>query len=71
MRRKYSTDDFLDVVKLIRSSKIQTNITTDVIVGFPGETQNDHLETLDVMKEVEFLDVHVFPFSKRPGTSAW
>ncbi len=71
MRRKYSKDDFLDVVKLIRSSKIKTNITTDVIVGFPGETQNDHLETLDVMKEVEFLDVHVFPFSKRPGTSAW
>ena len=71
MRRKYTKDDFLKVVKLIKSSNINANITTDVIVGFPSETESDHLQTLEVIREVEFLDVHVFPFSKRPGTSAW
>ena len=71
MRRKYTKDDFLKVVKLIKSSNINANITTDVIVGFPSATESDHLQTLEVIREVEFLDVHVFPFSKRPGTSAW
>ena len=71
MRRKYTKDDFLKVVKLIKSSNMNANITTDVIVGFPSETESDHLQTLEVIREVEFLDVHVFPFSKRPGTSAW
>ena len=71
MRWKYTKDDFLKVVKLIKSSNINANITTDVIVGFPSETESDHLQTLEVIREVEFLDVHVFPFSKRPGTSAW
>ncbi|MBM31440.1 MAG: tRNA (N(6)-L-threonylcarbamoyladenosine(37)-C(2))-methylthiotransferase MtaB [Chloroflexi bacterium] len=71
MRRKYTKNDFLKVVELIKSSNINANITTDVIVGFPSETEFDHSQTLEVIQKVEFLDVHVFPFSKRPGTSAW
>ena len=67
---KKDSIDFLDVVKLIRSSKIKTNITTDVIVGFPGETEEYFMETLDLLKELKISYLHVFTYSERNNTLA-
>lgn len=70
MRRSYSADDFLSLVKEIRSKIPLVNITTDVIVGFPGEREEDFAETLRVCREAEFGKIHIFPFSPRPLTEA-
>ena len=70
MRRTYSSDHFLEKVDMIRSRVEGCGITTDVIAGFPGESEADHVRTRDVMQSAEFADAHVFPYSSRPGTSA-
>ena len=70
MRRRYTSDEFRDAVQTIRSSVPSASITTDIIAGFPGETEADHQQTLRLMTELRFTDVHVFPYSSRPGTSA-
>jgi threonylcarbamoyladenosine tRNA methylthiotransferase MtaB len=70
MGRLYSTVDFLSVVERIRRAVPQPAITTDVLVGFPGETGEAFAETLRVCREAAFSRLHVFPFSKRPGTRA-
>ena len=70
MRRKYQTQDFLLKVEKLRNVCPDIAITTDVIVGFPGETEEEFLETVDFIKKVNFAEVHVFPFSARPGTDA-
>ena len=70
MRRKYQTNDFLTKVEKLREVCPDIAITTDVIVGFPGETEEEFQETVSFIKKVNFAEVHVFPFSARPGTDA-
>ena len=70
MNRKYNTKYFIDKINQIRSIKPNISITTDVIVGFPGETEEDFNETYNFIKQVNFSKIHVFPYSKRDGTKA-
>ena len=70
MRRRYDVAAYLDAVKKIRNMVPGASITTDVIVGFPGESDYDFQQTLDLCERVGFAGVHVFPYSVRPGTSA-
>lgn len=71
MRRKYNVNDFINKVKRIREARPDIAITTDVIVGFPGESEEEFLETVNFIKEVKFAELHVFPFSAREGTPAY
>ena len=68
MNRHYSVQDFLDKVSLIREFYPNCAITTDVIVGFPNETEADFLETLDTIRKANFADIHAFKYSQREGT---
>ena len=70
MRRRYDTARFSETVEAIRRAHPEAGITADVIVGFPGETERDFQDSYDFVRSVEFSDLHVFPFSARPGTSA-
>jgi len=70
MKRKYSTADFTKAVDMVRDEIKDASITSDIIVGFPGESRDDYQKTLNLCEESEFSDVHVFKFSSRPGTSA-
>jgi len=70
MGRPYAGADFLAVVERIRRALPRPALTTDVLVGFPGETDSAFAETLRVCREAAFSRLHVFPFSKRPGTPA-
>lgn len=70
MNRKYDIKYFKDKVNLIRSIRPDISITTDVIVGFPNETEEDFNETIKTIKEINFSKLHVFPYSKRDGTKA-
>jgi threonylcarbamoyladenosine tRNA methylthiotransferase MtaB len=70
MNRNYSRDDFISLVQKIKSKNEDFTFTTDVIVGFPGETEIDFKATMEIIKEVGFAKVHMFPFSKRRGTLA-
>lgn len=70
MRRKYTTEEFLNKMKLIRQAMPDLAITTDVIVGFPGETDEMFRNGYNLMKEIGFSEMHVFPYSKRTGTPA-
>ena len=71
MGRKYNVDDFIKKVNLIREARPDISITTDVIVGFPGETDEEFNETVNFIKRVKFAELHVFPFSAREGTKAF
>ena len=70
MNRHYSTAEFEASVKLIRKYFPLAGITTDIIVGFPTETEEDFEETLEFVKRVKFSQLHIFPYSKRDGTAA-
>lgn len=70
MNRKYTRQIFMDTVERMYASSPDFTVTTDVIVGFPGETETDFDETLAVMSEVRFAKVHMFPYSDRPRTRA-
>jgi threonylcarbamoyladenosine tRNA methylthiotransferase MtaB len=70
MRRRYTADGFRAAVALIRGRVPDVAITTDVIAGFPGETEADFEATLALAAEVGFADMHCFPYSKRPQTGA-
>ncbi len=70
MKRRYTADDYRKTVKLIQSSVPDVVVTSDVIVGFPGETDTEFKETLDFCREMRFARIHVFPFSPRPATEA-
>lgn len=70
MNRKYTTDEYMNRVSLLRSSFVNPAITTDIIVGFPGETEEEFQESVDFANKVGFSRVHVFPYSRRPGTVA-
>ena len=70
MNRKYLTNYFEAKVKKIREIRPDISLTTDVIVGFPGETEEEFQETLDFVSKIKFTKVHVFPYSRRKGTKA-
>lgn len=70
MRRKYNTKMFLDVVRTLKDNIRDVTLTTDIIVGFPGETEEMFRETVDFVKKCGFLYVHIFPYSDRAGTEA-
>ncbi len=70
MKRKYSKDEFIEKINLFREKLGDIAITTDVIVGFPGETNELFLETVDTIKKCNFTSLHIFPYSKRDGTPA-
>ncbi len=70
MKRRYSTADYQRAVILIRKSLPEAAITTDVIVGFPGETGAEFEESYDFCRKTGFARIHVFPYSRRPGTEA-
>lgn len=68
MNRKYTRQVFMETIDRLRTINPHFTFTTDVIVGFPGETDTDFEDTLAVMKEVKFAKVHMFPYSDRPKT---
>ena len=70
MKRKYNSKMALRAIELLRNAFPSAQFTTDVIVGFPGETDEDFLETVEFAKKAKFLQIHVFPYSKRAGTPA-
>ncbi len=70
MNRRYSAEEFLRGAELLRSVFPDAAITTDVIVGFPGETEAEFEETVEFVKRVGFYETHVFPYSRRAGTRA-
>ncbi len=70
MNRKYSTDDFFIITEILRKSIKEVALTTDVIVGFPGETEEEFEETYNFLKKINFSKMHVFKYSKRKGTPA-
>lgn len=71
MNRKYTTEEYKEKVDLIRKYLPDAGITTDIIVGFPGETDQLAQETMDFVDQVTFSKIHVFPFSGRKGTPAY
>lgn len=70
MNRKYSAQEYYEKVLLLREYFIDPAFTTDVIVGFPGETEDEFHETVDFVKKIGFSQIHVFKYSKREGTVA-
>ena len=71
MRRVYTADEYRDVVRRLRAAIPRAQFTTDIIVGFPGETDEEFEETVRFVREIGFLKVHVFSFSRREGTPAF
>lgn len=70
MQRGYTQEKYLEKVNLAKETITNVSLTTDIIVGFPGETDEDFLETLNVINEGQFDSVYMFKFSPRPGTKA-
>ncbi len=70
MNRNYSKKYFLDKISRIRGKVELSGISTDVMIGFPGETEQDFEDTFEVVKTSEFMRMHIFPYSDRPGTPA-
>lgn len=70
MNRKYTTNEFKEVVDRLRKQFKDVILTTDIIVGFPGETDKEFETTYNYLKEIKFYKMHVFPYSQRKGTKA-
>ncbi len=70
MRRRYDSAMYADLVKRIRTAFPDASVTTDVMTGFPGESQEEFQKSLDFVRSVGFLKVHIFPYSKRKGSKA-
>lgn len=70
MRRKYTKQDFIEATERLKKHDPDFTFTTDIIVGFPGESEEDFEETVELVKEVQFAKVHMFPYSDRPKTRA-
>ena len=71
MRRRYTAESYLDRCGRLREALDHPAISTDIIVGFPGETDADFEATLEVARQARFADIHVFSYSRRRGTDAW
>ncbi|MEE1038924.1 MAG: tRNA (N(6)-L-threonylcarbamoyladenosine(37)-C(2))-methylthiotransferase MtaB [Eubacterium sp.] len=70
MNRRYNRDEYLDIVKALKDFDENYGITTDIIVGFPGETDENFEDTMDIVEKSGFCKVHAFKYSKRSGTKA-
>ncbi|CAM3552986.1 tRNA (N6-isopentenyl adenosine(37)-C2)-methylthiotransferase MiaB [Kibdelosporangium persicum] len=70
MRRSYRSERYLGIIEKVRAAMPDAALTTDIIVGFPGETEEDFQATLDVVREARFMGAFTFQYSKRPGTPA-
>ena len=70
MNRRYTAEQFKEIVKILRNTYKDVVLTTDIIVGFPGETEEEFEKTYTFLKEVEFYKMHVFKYSPRKGTKA-
>lgn len=70
MNRRYTTEEFRNVVNLLRNTYNDVILTTDIIVGFPGETEEEFKKTYEFLQEIKFYKMHVFKYSKRSGTKA-
>jgi tRNA-2-methylthio-N6-dimethylallyladenosine synthase len=70
MRRSYRAERYLGIIDRVRATMPDAAITTDIIVGFPGETEDDFAATLDVVRQARFAGAYTFQYSKRPGTPA-
>ena len=70
MNRKYDTAQFYHATELLREYFPGCALTCDLITGFPGETEEDHAATLEFIRRCAFSDMHIFPYSRRPGTPA-
>ena len=70
MNRKYDIEFFINKINQIRKIRPNISITTDIIVGFPNETEEDFAKTVENIKKIKFSKIHVFPFSLRKGTKA-
>lgn len=70
MNRRYTTEQFKEIVRLLRNTYSDVNLTTDIIVGFPGETDEEFNKTYQFLKEIKFYKMHVFKYSPRKGTKA-
>ena len=70
MNRRYTTAEYRDAVERIRACMPDAAITTDIIAGFVGETEEEHKETMRFVEEIGFARIHVFPYSRRKGTKA-
>ena len=70
MKRKYNADQALACIERLKAAMPDLKLTTDVIVGFPGESEEDFLESCEFARKARFLMIHVFPYSKRKGTVA-
>jgi tRNA-2-methylthio-N6-dimethylallyladenosine synthase len=68
MNRKHSVKEYLNIVEKVRDYNPKIAISGDFIVGFPGETDKDHLSTLNLIKQVNYAQAYSFKYSKRPGT---
>ena len=70
MNRKYTKEDYLELIRKLKNKVPNITLSTDIIVGFPGETEEDFLETLDLVRKIEFEQAFTFLYSIRPGTKA-
>ena len=70
MNRRYTIEEFRNIVNLLRKNYEDVNLTTDIIVGFPGETEEEFNKTYEFLKEIKFYKMHVFKYSQRKGTKA-
>lgn len=70
MNRRYTIEEYKKIVEILRNRIPNVSITTDVIVGFPGEDNNEFSETLKFLKEIELMHTHIFKYSPRKGTPA-
>ena len=70
MKRRYSAEEYMQAVKLLRENLEDVSITTDVMVGFPGETDEEFEKSYQFCKEVGFMQMHIFKYSPRKGTVA-
>ena len=70
MNRKYTTSEYEDRVNALRSEFPDMSLTTDIITGFPGETEEEFEETIAFAERLKFAKIHVFPYSEREGTKA-
>jgi tRNA-2-methylthio-N6-dimethylallyladenosine synthase len=71
MHRGYNKERFIQKIDMIKSIIPDVSLTTDIIVGFPGETDEDFSDTMDIVNYAEFDSIYMFQFSPRPGTAAY